>query len=377
MTTPSITSNNNLPMVGILGDGQLAMMMAQAYQALGGKVAVFGESDSGPASQVADTLFVGNPNELADLEGFFNACDVVTLENEFNDSRILGLASAQCNTPVLPDPSKFGLIEDKLSEKQFFAEHGANLADFFEVKTESDLVDAQGYLKIAKGGYDGLGTYRVNNKDEALEIYQKIKASGKILFEHAIAFKKELSLIAVANTNEIVFYPMVETHQEHGTCRYVTFPAGISNEIEQQAQTQVASILKKLDTCGLFAFEFFLTQSDELIINESAPRPHNSGHITLDLNDCSQFENHMRSIAGLTLVKPKVLHDSMTMINLLGTKNADFNADKLLSDIDDPESSTTLYRKSQSRVKRKMGHINIWGANQEQRAEKLVQNLEV
>ncbi len=377
MTKLNINQDQNLPVIGILGDGQLAMMMTEAYQALGGKVFVFGASKKGPASTVADKVVVGNENDAADLAAFFNLVDVVTLENEFNDSVVLSQACSQCDTPMLPDPNRFGLIEDKLSEKNFFRDLGINQAEFFEVKNESQLSDTVGYLKIAKGGYDGIGTYRVNNREEALTCYRKIKSSGTILFETAVDFKKELSLIAVSNSKEIVFYPIVETHQDQGTCRYVNYPAQVSEAIEEQARVKVGDVLRKLNTSGLFAFEFFLSRDDQLILNESAPRPHNSGHITLDLMDCSQFENHMRAVAGLELKAPQVLKESMTMINLLGTRDGEFDAQGLIKKIDDSSSSTKLYRKSHSRMRRKMGHVNIWGSNQQQRAEKLVRELTV
>lgn len=366
-----------LPVVGILGDGQLAMMMAEAYQKLGGKTFVFASSQKQPACAVADEVLLGDANDPQALLDFFNAVDVVTLENEFNDSTLLSQASSASNTPMLPDPDRFGLIEDKLSEKRFFQNLGINQAEFFEVNNEDQLNDTAGYLKIAKGGYDGIGTYRVDNKEEALSRYRTIKSSGTILFETAVDFEKELSLIAVSSSKEIVFYPIVETHQEQGTCRYVTYPAQVSKAIEQEACAKVSDVLRKLDTCGLFAFEFFLARDGRLILNESAPRPHNSGHITLDLMDCSQFENHMRAVAGLKLRAPQALKESMTMINLLGTREGEFDAQALAKKVDQPNSSIKLYRKSHSRMRRKMGHINIWGTDQMQRAAKLVQELDV
>ncbi len=370
-------SGTDLPVIGILGDGQLSMMMVDAYHELGGRVYVLGETADGPASHVADRLIVGDPSKLKDLIDFYREVDIVTLENEFYDSRLLSQASVESETPVYPDPNRFGLIEDKLSEKRFFENQGVNVADFFEVLSEDDLVDAPGYLKLAKGGYDGIGTYKVKNKDAALAVYKKIESAGAILFEHAVDFKKELSLIAVANEQEVVVYPLVETHQEDGTCRYVSYPAGVSADIEKDAREQVTAIMKGLNTRGLFAFELFLTQDEQLILNESAPRPHNSGHITMDLMDCSQFENHMRSVAGMTMLTPKPLYSSMTMLNLLGTRDGAFEEQTLIDQVNDPESGITLYRKLQSRVKRKMGHINVWGDQHRERAEKLVERLEV
>ncbi|MFT6048204.1 MAG: 5-(carboxyamino)imidazole ribonucleotide synthase, partial [Arenicella sp.] len=117
--------------------------------------------------------------------------------------------------------------------------------------------------------------------------------------------------------------------------------------------------------------------NDQLTLNESAPRPHNSGHITLDLMDCSQFENHMRAVADLPLIKPSVKHQSMLMVNLLGTRDGQFDEDLVLNQITDKNLSFTFYKKRQSRVKRKMGHVNLWGAEQKERAANLIENLEI
>jgi len=152
-------SHNHLPLIGILGDGQLSMMMAQAYQSIGGKVFVFGSNVDSPAGLVADHFVVGSSDSGDDLLDFFNQVDVVTLENEFLDSQLLIDVSNKAKSTLLPAPARFGLIEDKLSENQFFEKLGADVGDFFEVKSTDDLIDASGYLKLAKGGYDGVGTF--------------------------------------------------------------------------------------------------------------------------------------------------------------------------------------------------------------------------
>lgn len=371
--------NNRTPMptVGILGDGQLAMMMAQAYQALGGRVAIFGSNTDAPAHRFADNFFVGDFNSGEDLLTFFSSVDVVTLENEFVNSELLIATTEKTKTPVLPDPNRYRLIEDKLSENHFFQNLGIPIADFFEVSDPNNLPDAPGYLKLAKGGYDGIGTYRVADKVQAQTVFDKISASGTVLFENEMKFVKELSLIAVANAEQIIFYPLVETHQEDGTCRYVTYPSGVDRRVEQQAQTICKNIMQALDTQGLFAFEFFLSKDNRLILNESAPRPHNSGHITLDLMDCSQFENHMRAVSGLPLKEPVLIKESATMINLLGTRDGEFEEQSVRSQLDGNEMTIKLYGKKRSRVKRKMGHINLWGNNQWQKAQDIVKNLSV
>ena len=370
-------SVSTLPVVGILGDGQLAMMMAEAYQKLGGLAYILASDQSAPASQVADKVFIGRIEDADSVADFFSAVDVVTLENEFNDAQLMiDLADAH-STPIYPEPAKFSLIEDKLSEKRFFESLGVPMAKYLEISDESQLPDTPGYLKLAKGGYDGIGTYRVEGRSESVALFNEIKQAGTVLFEHAIDFKQELSLIGVSDKEQIVFYPLVGTEQAQGTCMYVTYPCELAQDIQQQAQDYVTRILDKLDTKGLFAFEFFLTKDEQLLINESAPRPHNSGHITMNLANCSQFENHMRAVAGLDLVEPEMLTESMTMLNLLATKDSDFDNDEVIARITDDECSATLYRKNKSRVKRKMGHINIWGEDQRQRAEQLIEQLDI
>lgn len=370
-------SSKSLPLIGILGDGQLSKMSIEAYHKIGGKAYAFGGSDQSPAGLVADKFVTGSAESLSDLTEFFKQVDVVTLENEFIDSNLLIQASQDSGIKVFPEPSRYQLIEDKLSEKRFFSESGTQVAKFFEVNEVSDLIDTPGYLKLAKGGYDGKGTYKVDSLAEAAEVFTKIRSAGAVLFEHALDYAKELSMIAARNSSSIIFYPLVETHQDHGTCRYVSLPAGVSDAIEQQARHDTGQIMQKLDTQGLFAFEFFLTPSGELIVNESAPRPHNSGHITMDLMSGDQFENHMRSVADLPLVEPQMQHASGIMVNLLGTQDGPVNEKAIFDDAGTEDLKVHLYGKTESRVNRKMGHINLWGDNQWQRAKQLVKTLEV
>lgn len=367
----------NLPVIGILGDGQLAMMMAQAYQKLGGKAFVLATSQEAPAAQYADKVVLGDFNNSDDVLTFSKMVDVVTLENEFVNSDLLIDLVDNHGVKIFPDPHGYRMIEDKLSENLFFKDLGIPLAEFFEVKEESDLLDKPGFLKLSKGGYDGIGTYKVSNKQEAAEIFNTIKSSGVVLFEHQVNFVKELSLVVAASKDDMVFYPMVETHQQSCTCRYVSYPSGISETVENEAREYIGRVMKALNTSGVFAFELFLTEDNQLIINESAPRPHNSGHITMDLADCSQFENHMRAVAGLELKQPTLQKDEMLMVNLLGTRNGKFEEQEVLANLNDECSNVKFYGKHESRVKRKMGHINMWGHDLWQRAEKLVDTLEI
>ncbi len=375
----SSNPTQKLPLIGILGDGQLSKMSIEAYHRLGGKAFAFGSSAQSPAGLVADQFVVGSAESLEDLTSFFKLVDVVTLENEFIDSNLLIQASKLSGVKVFPEPERYQLIEDKLSEKRFFSDSGTQVAKFFEVKSVDDLVDAPGYLKLAKGGYDGKGTYKVDSKAQAEEVFTTIQTAGVVLFEYALDYAKELSMIVARSSNEIVFYPLVETHQEHGTCRYVSLPAGVDESVEAQAREDVRQIMDKLDTQGLFAFEFFLSPDGQLIVNESAPRPHNSGHISMDLIHGDQFENHMRSVADLPLIDPKMKHSSGIMVNLLGTQNGPVDVQALHTKAQaiGDDLVVHLYGKTESRVNRKMGHINLWGEDRWAAAKTLVKDLDV
>lgn len=371
-----MSSESNLPVVGILGDGQLSWMMAEAYQALGGAVHVLGPNSDSPVHQLADRSVVGDINSYDDLLGFFPAVDVVTIENEFIDSDLLIRVAQETNVPVRPEPEKYSLIENKLSESQFFHDAGVPVADFFKVEGEADLLDVPGFLKLSKGGYDGIGTCGVDTLKEAKTVYADMQSKGDVIFQHKVEFEKELSIIAVKSGAQLEFYPMVETHQDLGTCRYVTFPSGVEPKIEQLGFELVGRIMDKLDCNGLFAFELFLKSDGSLILNESAPRPHNSGHITLDSVDCSQFENHMRAVAGLALKTPKLLKESALMLNLLASKAGKFDEQGIYQAVTDSQTSVKLYGKVDARPKRKMGHINLWGEDLWERAQVLNETLD-
>jgi 5-(carboxyamino)imidazole ribonucleotide synthase len=369
--------SKKLPVVGILGSGQLAAMMCEAYQKLGGHAYVYGETKNSPAGSVANRFFEGQPDDHAALRDFLDQVDVATLENEFYPSDDLIHLAAESGKKIYPEPEKYQLIEDKLSEKRFFESVDVAVAPYCEITDCSQLGDQPGYLKLAKGGYDGIGTYKVSNRAEAVEVFERIQGAGQILFEQQVNYTKELSLVAVSGAEDRVFYPMVETHQEDGTCRYVSFPAGVSADLEDQARDMVARILQTLNTRGVFAFELFLDSNQSLIMNESAPRPHNSGHITMDLFDASQFDNHMRAVVGLPLIQPHQRHDSAMMVNLLATKAGPFDSVQVAASLAGQDQSVNLYGKHQSRPKRKMGHINLWGKNQWQRARDIVDTLEI
>ena len=250
------------------------------------------------------------------------------------------------------------------------------VAKFIALKSESDIPEGPGYLKLVKGGYDGIGTQRVDNREQSIEVFRNFSSVGDVIFEEEIDCDKELSLVVAAGVHNTVFYPLVETIQEEGTCRYVIYPSGVDQSIEEKARQMVGTVMDELGTQGLFAFELFLNKQGELLMNESAPRPHNSGHITMDSMDCSQFETHMRAVAGLELNEPKPVKESAMMVNLLATKDGKFEPEKVFEH-DSDTVTIHLYGKLMSRVKRKMGHINLWGENQWQRAQDLVKNVDI
>ena len=377
MSQSSTSIPTPIPTIGILGDGQLAAMMARAYRGLGGKVAVYGESATSPAGTHASRFVEGSAGDNEKLLAFMRSVDIVTLENEFYPSQQLIDLSEQSGTPIYPEPRRYQFIEDKLSEKKYFDGLGVAVAPYAEITNSNQLKEEPGYLKLAKGGYDGIGTYFVATRREAIAVFERIKNSGQVLFEQQINYQKELSLVAASGVGGNVYYPLVTTHQEEGTCRYVSYPAEVSHDIEQQAQAMVAAILDGLGTRGLFAFELFLTQDNRLILNESAPRPHNSGHITLDLHTVSQFDTHMRAVAGLPLAQPQARFKAALMVNLLASRAGEFAAADVTKELTRENQTVELYGKAMSRPKRKMGHVNLWGDNLWQRAKHIVENLDI
>jgi len=376
--------------LGIIGGGQLARMSAyQAYR-LGMQVgAVCSPSGTDPMEQLTPHIFRGDVSGYETLMEIAKWADVITLENEFLDADVLARVQKDSGTPVYPSPETFRLIENKRIEKETFRDAGIPVAGFMVITSENDLKKAGAklgwpfVLKSSKGGYDGYGNAMVANQDEARKGFNKLGGNDgrEVIAEETIEFVKELAVMVARNEHGAVAYPCVETIQENHICTKVIAPARVERHIREKCEALALKAAEAIDGKGMFGFEFFLTGDGELLLNESAPRPHNSGHYTIEACQASQFENHVRAVAGLPLVKPEMRTNTAVMINLLGQGDGD--AVLRCSEVPDSDNEDVhihSYGKLKCRTGRKMGHYTVLGENPEmvyERALKLQDYIQI
>lgn len=365
-----LTSSLKSQMIlGILGSGQLARMSAIAASELGITVHIYcPESEISPAQHVASETFKGPFSDKEAILKFCSRCDFVTLENEFIDQEILQAIDVNFPNRLFPTSKTFSLIGDKISEKINFQKIGIKVAPFATVKSASDIkafAQTHNYpvvLKSSKGGYDGYGNITIKSEAEVEEKFKLLK--GDLLVEAFIPYEKELAIILARNqSGEVSVYPIAHTIQENHICHFVSIPADISASLEQKIIQDATKALLSIDAVGIFAFEFFLTKDGELYLNESAPRPHNSGHYTIEGVQTSQFHNHVRSVLNLPLGPTQIRAPHVMMLNLLGTKNAPANLENASDFLKITNGHLHLYGKKLSKVGRKMGHFTLLGNN--------------
>lgn len=359
--------------LGILGSGQLSRMTAQAAYDLGIKTHVVCSEDINslsPASQVATYTTKANFSEIEKILQFAGQCDFITLENEFIDQAVLNAIEEKYPDKLYPSAKTFKLIGDKISEKNTFAKAGIQVCPFKEVTNKDDVlgfIKSHGLpvvLKSAKGGYDGYGNVTIKSEDEIEPALVKLK--GQKLVEAFIPYTKEVAIMAARNSSGTVLYPIAETIQEDHICHYVTSPCELSDTIEEQIKDYTIRALEAIGARGVYAFEFFLTADGKVYLNESAPRPHNSGHYTMNACITSQFHNHVRSVLDLPLGETQLTTKYAVMLNLLGTKNQVAELQPLNVFMKVPNGHLHLYGKSMSKPGRKMGHFTVCGNNKDE-----------
>ena len=343
--------------IGILGGGQLGRMLALAAGRLGFDVAILDPEPNGPASRVAAHTVVGaydDPDALAELA---KLADVVTYEFE-NVPAIAVEKLTELGAPVAPGARALAVAQDRVEEKTFLNGAGAPTVAFIAAddgESAREAVAALGapaLMKTRREGYDGKGQMWVEHAADAPEAFNKVGAKPVIL-EAPADFVRELSVIAARGRDgEIAVYPMAENHHEKGVLRRSFAPAEVSKEMAGQAERIAAQVLTALDYVGVIGIELFELKDGKLLVNEIAPRVHNTGHWTMDGCEVDQFEQHIRAVAGWPL-GPTHAHAKVEMLNLLG-KEADGWA-KLAGE---PETRVHLYGKRDAKPGRKMGHVN-------------------
>ncbi|WP_336155589.1 5-(carboxyamino)imidazole ribonucleotide synthase [Bacillus sp. 204(2023)] len=344
--------------IGIIGGGQLGKMMAVSAKQMGYKVAVVDPVKDSPCGQVADVEITAHYNDREAIRKLAEISDIITYEFENIDYDALHWLKDHA---YLPQGSELLLItQNRETEKKAIQAAGCEVAPYSIVKTKNELKQAvqelglPAVLKTCRGGYDGKGQFVI--KEEAqMEQAAALLEHGTCILESWVSFKMELSVIVVRSVNgEISTFPTAENIHHNNILFQSIVPARVEKGIQQKAADLAGKLADELNLVGPLAVEMFLTEDGALLVNELAPRPHNSGHYTLDLCETSQFEQHIRAVCGLPLGKTELLKPGM-MVNLLGDEVKLVEEDPELL----KEAKLYIYGKHEIKKGRKMGHITF------------------
>eukprot|EP00879_Flechtneria_rotunda_P023519 GHRR01024881.1.p1 GENE.GHRR01024881.1~~GHRR01024881.1.p1 ORF type:complete len:496 (+),score=146.15 GHRR01024881.1:746-2233(+) len=378
-------SESGLPrtaVVGVLGGGQLGRMMALAAANMGVTIRALDPAPDAPAAVAAD-LTVGHFRDAAAISAFAGGCDVLTVEIEHVDADAMEEAGRSSGVDIEPTPVTLRIIQDKHAQKQHFDAAGVPVGPYADVQDQASLEAAAanfGYpfmLKSKRLAYDGRGNYVVKSAEHLSE---GVRALGG--FEHGLyaekwaPFVKELAVMVVRSRDgQVVSYPVAETVHKDNICHVTEVPACVPDQIQAEASKVAEKAVACLNGAGIFGVEMFLLIDGSLLLNEVAPRPHNSGHYTMDGCVTSQFENHIRAVLGWPLGDTSLNCGCCIMINLLG--EADGNeGNRIAHDImakayQTHGASVHWYNKSGMRKGRKIGHINIVAGSRAEARQKL------
>ncbi|MFQ5572730.1 MAG: 5-(carboxyamino)imidazole ribonucleotide synthase [Nitrosopumilaceae archaeon] len=365
--------------LGIIGGGQLGMMLTEAAKKMPehiSKVIVLDPTENCPAAKVGAKQIIADFKDEKAIQELATKSDILTYEIESGNSDILKKLENQCE--INPSPHTLQIIQDKFTQKSFLSENNIPVAEFIEIESLSDLQNKikdfgfPALLKARRDAYDGRGNYKINSESEINKAFEFI--GNKTMFlEKFIDFKMEVSVIAARNTKgEITTYPVVENIHEESILRMTIAPARVPSEISEKAKQVATKTMEVLKGAGVFGIEMFITKNDEILINEIAPRVHNSGHHTLHSSKTSQFEQHLRAILGLQLGDTTILRPTI-MYNILGTK--DFQGKYKPVTMNKENVFLKMYGKEESKPKRKLGHFNIV-ATKDQSIDQLLERVE-
>ena len=363
--------------LGIIGGGQLGMMLTEAAKKMPehiSKVIVLDPNENCSASLVGAEQIVADFKDKDSIINLANQVDIITYEIESGDSDVL--KSVENQAEINPSPETLKTIQDKFLQKTFLQNHNIPVPEFIKVDDIEEVKEGLkkfGYpalLKARRDAYDGKGNFKIDSENEIQTAYDYFKGQ-KLMLEKFVPFKMEVSVIASRNTKgEIKTYPLVENIHEKNILRETIAPSRTSNEVSEKAGKIASNTMDVLKGAGVFGIEMFVTQNDEIVINEIAPRVHNSGHHTLQSSKTSQFEQHLRAILGLDLGSTELLHNTI-MYNILG--NLDFQGEYKKIEISEKNIFLKMYEKKISKPLRKLGHLNIVGFEKQSIDELLTQ----
>jgi len=365
--------------LGIIGGGQLGMMLTEAAKKMPehiSKVIVLDPNENCSASLVGAEQIVADFKDKDSIINLANQVDIITYEIESGDSDVL--KSVENKAKINPSPETLKTIQDKFLQKTFLQNHNIPVPEFIKVENIEEVKEGLkkfGYpalLKARRDAYDGKGNFKIDSENEIQTAYDYFKGQ-KLMLEKFVPFKMEVSVIASRNTKgEIKTYPLVENIHEKNILRETIAPARTSNDVSNKAEKIASDTMDVLNGAGVFGIEMFVTQDGGIVINEIAPRVHNSGHHTLQSSKTSQFEQHLRAILGLELGSTELTHNTV-MYNILG--NLDFQGEYKKIEFSEKNIFLKMYEKKISKPLRKLGHLNIVGT-ENQSTDELLAHLE-
>ena len=358
---------------GILGGGQLARMLALKSHELGLQPYVLCKDKSDPAAQVTSFYVHGSLDSKRDLKKFLQQVDVATFENEFLDTALLQKTAFAVKTPIHPKPQVMQLLQDRLHQKKLFQKYKIPTARYVAVSSEQEISNLnhlfpQGMvLKKRRQGYDGYGTCITKNITKNKSSLDFVKNNiSNLIAEELIPFKREMALTLVRNRKkQMIELPLVETYQKEARCLWVKGPC--RHKEKDSLVKKLKTMLDHLNYEGVVAFELFETKSGYLLVNELAPRVHNSGHYSLDSLSEDQFSLHIKAVLNLNITTPDLRAGGFAMLNLLGCKKH-----QLLS-ARPSNGKLHWYGKQEARSGRKMGHVNFVAASVSKAFRQLLQ----
>jgi len=363
--------------LGIIGGGQLGMMITEAAKNLSdaiSEITVLDPTDNCPAAQAGAKQIVGDfKDELAILK-LAEQSDIITYEIESGNTDVLSKLKAE----IEPSPSTLGIIQDKLSQKTFLSENGLPVSQFYEITSLDDLrekikdLELPVFLKSRRDAYDGRGNFKITSLDDVEKAYQHFDGKS-LMVEKFVNFKMEVSVIAARNTKgDIVTYPLVENIHENNILKVTIAPARVSDDVISNAGEIAKKTMEVLKGAGVFGIEMFIDQDDKILINEIAPRVHNSGHHTLQSCKTSQFEQHLRAILGLELGSTDLVHKTV-MCNILGPDG--FEGKYKPVQLEKDGAYLKMYGKDVSKPQRKLGHFNVVDLSDSKDASELLETV--
>lgn len=344
--------------IGIIGGGQLGRMMALAAKAMGYRIIVLDPTADCPAAQVSDEQIVADYDDKVALRELSEKADVVTYEFENIDYDALKMTQ---NLVSVPQGSELlSITQDRILEKAYLESANINIAPYAvivdkeEIESEIKSIGYPAVLKTAQGGYDGKGQVVLHDAND-IDTAARLLRYGSCVLEAWIPFEKEISIVVARNLDgQVETFPVAENVHVNNILHTTIAPANVTDDVHEEAEEIAKKLADVLQLSGVLAVEMFVTNSDAIYVNELAPRPHNSGHFTIEACSISQFTQHIRAIVGLPLVKPELLKPAV-MINILGQHVEAVNEHMA----EYPQWFVHYYGKKEAKINRKMGHITV------------------